>query len=454
MKKSDEKKGAVLVSVTTSFISSFMGSALNLSIPDIEKDFAAGAAVSGWVITVYMLTCAALTVPFGRLAEIRRRTAILRAGIFLFAFASAAAFFSWNFYSLIAFRAIQGTGASMMFSTNMAVLVDAFDEEERGKVIGLSTASTYLGLAVGPLAGGSINHLFGWNMIFAVSAAVSAPAFFAAVKKLPPGKTGSGKIRDKTGMVLYPASVAGIMYGLSSVCVSEKWPYALAAGSVLMFFFIKTELKAKDPLLDIRAMARNSCYLRTNLSAMLCYGSVFAMNYLLSVYLQSVTGIGSGKAGVILVIPSALMAVLSPLSGKLSDRYPAHLMTSTGMAMCAGAMIMLMFLKEDSGLAAVTAPLVICGTGSALFMSPNARSVMSSVEREDHGVASSVLATMRSAGHTAAMAAVTSVTGAAAGNVSFEEAGAATVTEIVNISFFIFAAACILAFFMALKRKV
>ena len=64
-----------------------------------------------------------------------------------------------------------------------------------------------------------------------------------------------------------------------------------------MFFFIKTELKAKDPLLDIRAMARNSCYLRTNLSAMLCYGSVFAMNYLLSVYLQSVAGIGSGKAG-------------------------------------------------------------------------------------------------------------------------------------------------------------
>ena len=82
------------MSVTTSFISSIMGSALNLSIPDIEKDFAAGAAVSGWVITVYMLTCAALTVPFGRLAEIRRRTAILRAGIFLFAFASAAAFFS------------------------------------------------------------------------------------------------------------------------------------------------------------------------------------------------------------------------------------------------------------------------------------------------------------------------------------------------------------------------
>ena len=90
------QKSVILVSAATSFITTFMGSALNLAVPAIERDFQTGAAEAGWIITVYMLTCAALTVPFGKIADTGRKNLILRWGIFIFTLACTAAAFSFN----------------------------------------------------------------------------------------------------------------------------------------------------------------------------------------------------------------------------------------------------------------------------------------------------------------------------------------------------------------------
>ena len=245
-----EQRTTLFVSVVTAFITTFMGSALNLSVPDIEKDFGVSAAEVGWVVTIYMLTCAALAVPFGRLADMFQRRRILWIGILIFGLSSAAAVISPDMRMLLAFRLGQGIGASMIFSTNIAILVGAFDGGMRGRVLGYSTSATYVGLSAGPVLGGLLNHNFGWRSVFIAAAAVSAVAFYGALKRLPSERKREDKPEmDIKGNILYILSIIALMYGFSTVTSSVYGPYILAAGAILIIFFVRTELTAKDPVI-------------------------------------------------------------------------------------------------------------------------------------------------------------------------------------------------------------
>ena len=342
-----EQRTTLFVSVVTAFITTFMGSALNLSVPDIEKDFGVSAAEVGWVVTIYMLTCAALAVPFGRLADMFQRRRILWIGILIFGLSSAAAVISPDMRMLLVFRLGQGVGASMIFSTNIAILVGAFDGGMRGRVLGYSTSATYVGLSAGPVLGGLLNHNFGWRSVFIAAAAVSAVAFYGALKRLPSETKREDKPEmDIKGNILYILSIIALMYGFSTVTSSVYGPYILAAGAILIILFVRTELTAKDPVIDVRLFRNNLSYTFSNLAALLNYGATFAISYLISIYLQIIMGYDSQTAGMILISSPVVMAVLSPVMGRLSDKYSPYIMSSAGMGLCAAALTSLFCRKR------------------------------------------------------------------------------------------------------------
>ena len=175
------------VALLTSFITTFMGSALNLSIPSIDAEFEAGSRTVNWVITAYMLSCTGLAIPFGYFADRGRQKQILRLGIAIFTIASILAVFFSRIGLLILFRGLQGAGAAMIFSSNIPILIAAFDEDQRGRVLGYAACANYLGLSAGPVLGGVLNTNFGWRSIFIVTAVISgialAGAWLFAVKK-------------------------------------------------------------------------------------------------------------------------------------------------------------------------------------------------------------------------------------------------------------------------------
>ena len=175
----------ILVVIITAFITTFTGSALNLSIPAIGGEFNASAVMVGWIVNGYILAAAVFAVPFGRLADMTGRKRILVTGIFIFALCAGGASFVRSMGILLLLRIVQGIGAAMIFSTNTAVLISAFSPEKRGKVLGYSIASTYIGLSAGPVVGGFLNHYLGWRSIFIVTFVISILVFFIAVKKLP-----------------------------------------------------------------------------------------------------------------------------------------------------------------------------------------------------------------------------------------------------------------------------
>ena len=461
MEKIREQRNTICVCVITSFITTFMGSALNLSIPSLEEEFKVGAQTVGWVITIYMLTCSALAVPFGRLSDRVERGNILRLGILIFCISSLTAVLSKTMWMLLAFRLMQGIGASMIFSTNIAILVGAFDEEHRGRVLGYSTCATYAGLSAGPVLGGVLNQNLGWRAIFIATAIVSAAAFYGAFFKLPRSEKKSGIMSlssvtnlDYAGNILFVVSIILTMYGLSSFKSLAAAPFVLCMGILLFIFFVRNEMKTENPVIDVDLFRKHIPFALSNLAAMVNYGSNFALSYLMSIYLQVVKGMSSEWAGVILITNTVIMTLLSPFVGRISDRHSPFKMSAAGMALCAAALGLLSFLPGDASLTEIIMILALSGVGFSFFSTPTTNAVMSCVERKDYGVSASILSTMRSIGHTAGMSVVTAVVGIYIGSGSLKGAGPEVLMKTFHISFLIFTLLCILGIFMAGKRKI
>jgi EmrB/QacA subfamily drug resistance transporter len=372
---SPEQKTTIFVVMITAFVATFTGSALNLSIPAMGEEFAVSASMIGWVVTGYMLTIAALSVPFGRLADITRKKRVFIPGLLIFSLSSLASAFAWNFAVMIVLRVVQGIGGAMIFSTNTAILISAFPGTERGKVLGYSIASTYVGLSLGPVAGGLLNHYLGWRSIFILTFIISAMVFYTALRKLPAGDKNQQKLSfDTLGNVLYIAMVVAIMYGFSAIATSKLAIAMIALGIVLLICFIRYELKIENPIIQVRLFTGNIAYTFSNIAALLNYGATFAIGYLLSIYLQVVMEYSSQIAGMILISQPLVMALCSPYAGKLSDKISPFILASLGMALCAVGIIFFIFINSDYPLWLIIVALVITGIGDE--KNPNPITVM------------------------------------------------------------------------------
>lgn len=448
----------IFVVVITSFITTFTGSALNLSVPAIGNEFHTSATFIGWIVTGYILAVAVLSVPFGRMADLTGRKRILVTGILIFSICSGGAAFAWSIYVLLFIRVIQGIGAAMIFSTNTAILISAFPPEKRGKVLGYSIASTYVGLSAGPVIGGILNHYLGWRSIFIATFAVSVLAFLIAAKKLPKPaiqqhKQSFRKRLDILGNVLYIAMLTSMMYGLSSFSTVPYAKYLIIIGVVLFILFIYQELKTESPIIEVRLFAHNISYLFSNIAALMNYGATFALGYLLSIYLQVVKGFDSQISGLILISQPLIMAVLSPYTGRLSDKISPFKLASFGMGLCALGLFPFIFMSEQYPLLLIIANLIVVGVGFAFFSSPNTNAVMACVEKKDYSVASSILATMRSIGHSLSMAVVTFIVARQMGDITLSDATPDMLVRTMRTSFIVFTCVCAVGIFISLNRK-
>ncbi len=471
--KSNGQKVVIAVVVITAFVTTFTGSALNLSVPDIGEQFGVSANFVGWLVTGYTLAVAAFSVPLGRLADITCRRTVLVTGIIIFVACCIAAVFSVSMIMLLAVRILQGVGAAMIFSTNTAILISAFPGNMRGRVLGYSIAATYTGLSAGPVVGGFLNHNLGWRSIFILTGVLGAAALIIAIMKLPKEASkidsevrggaydapeDKKKSFDALGNGMFVAFIVLIMYGLSEIGSSGVGSAIISIALTLLgvlfgVLFVRHELKIPEPAVNVRLFRENIGYAFSNLSALLNYSATFAISYLISIYLQVVMGYSSQTAGLIMIFQPAVMAVLSPAAGRISDRVSPFKMSSLGMIFCAAGACIFIFVHEGTSLFLIILALIITGLGFSLFSSPNTNAVMSCVEKEDYGVASSILATMRSIGHTMSMVIVTIIVTRYMGNAALAEADPATLVKVINTSFIIFTIICGVGAFISLKRK-
>jgi len=388
----------------------------------------------------------------GRLADMRGRKRVFMAGMAIYTAASLLSPFAGSATALIACRVAQGIGSAMTFGTGLPILISVFPPERRGRVLGINVAAVYLGLSMGPFLGGLITQHLGWRFIFLAT----VPMGIAILVLVPVYLEGEwaeakGERFDLAGSLVYGAGLVALMYGFSRLPSTPGIVLSLA-GAAALFAFYRIEVTVASPVMNMALFRDNVVFAMSNFAALINYSATFASGFLLSLYLQYIKAMSPESAGIILVAQPAVMALLSPLAGSLSDRIEPRVVASIGMALTTLGLSSFIFLDAGTPLGLIVAGLVVLGFGFALFSSPNTNAVMSSVESRHYGVASGTLGTMRLTGQMFSMGIAMLIFALIMGRVPITPQHYGQFLASARVAFSIFTALCFAGIFMSLAR--
>ena len=403
------ERSALFVTTLASFIAPFMISSVNVALPAIQKELNMTAVQMGWVATAYLLAMAVGLVPVGKIADIHGRKKVFLTGLTVYTVGSVAAALVGNTVWFLALRVLQGLGSAMFVTTGMAILTSVFPPQRRGRAIGIYVAAVYVGLSVGPFLGGLLTEHFGWRSIFVVMLPLGALSIVVTRVCLK-GEWADANSQhlDALGSLIYSVAITALVYG-ASVLPSTTGLVLLPAGVVGLVIFFLQQRKTPEPVFEVALFVENRTFAFSSVAALLNYSATFALTFVMSLFLQYIKGLPPENAGMVLMAQPIVMAVFSPLAGRLSDRIEPRYLASAGMALTATGMGIFTRLHAGTSMAGIIANLILLGFGFALFSSPNMSAIMGSVDKKDYGIASGAVATMRLLGQMTSMAIATMV---------------------------------------------
>ncbi|SFT37248.1 Predicted arabinose efflux permease, MFS family [Selenomonas sp. GACV-9] len=394
-----DSRKILAVIMLASFLTPFSGSALILSLPAIGQEYQVGADTLSWVIESYLITSFLFLLPMGRAADRWGKVRVFEMGNLLFMLFSLLPAVFDSFALLLSARALQGIGSSMIFATSTSILADAYPGKNRGKAMGWMVSVVYAGLSFGPVIGGFMNDGLGWRSLFWFMALYAGLVLVVALKVLKHMAGAAAPAREM-------------------------------------------------PKLSVSLFTENREFTLSCLTAMLNYSATFAISFLLSLYLQSILSISAKTTGFILLAQPVLMMLLSPLAGSLSDRKPAAVLCSLGMAIITVGLIALTLITHAQVLWPVIPSILVIGIGFAFFAAPNNNAIMSSLPRKYYNMASSLLSTMRLGGQVLSMALVTVIMAIAWPELAPRDA----LTRNITAAFLLFSVLCFLGVIPSLLR--
>jgi EmrB/QacA subfamily drug resistance transporter len=446
------EKSALIVTTLTSFLGPFSISSVNVALPTIQAEFSADAVLLSWVATSYLLAMAVFLVPFGKVADIYGRKKVFTWGLVLCTLSSFLAAFSFSMEMLIAMRILQGFGSAMFVTTGMAILTSVFPPSRRGRAIGIYVSAVYIGLSVGPFAGGFLARYLGWRSIFAVVVLFGVVCVFMTMKYLKGEWVDArGEKLDIYGSVVYGFSILALVYG-ASLLPQRGAVFLIVAGLAGLGFFFRLQMRVRYPVFEVRLFNQNRLFTFSSLAALINYSATFALTFLLSLYLQYIKNIPPQYAGSILIAQPIVMAIFSPLAGRLSDSIEPRLIASAGMTMTAIGLFSFVFIGAETSTIIIVLTLVFLGFGFSLFSSPNMNAIMSSVERKHFGIASGTVATMRLLGQMASMAITMVLFAIFIGREPISPANYDQFLKSVRLSFLIFSFLCSIGILFSMLR--
>jgi len=400
----------LLITTVGSFMTPLDSSIVSIALPSIASSLDMDFATAIWIPTSYLLCLSALLLVFGRFADTRGRRMPFIFGFTLFTIASVLCATSQNGLQLIFFRSVQGLSAALISATAPAIVTDIFPDKERGKALGINAMAVYGGLSTGPTLGGFLVEYLGWRWIFFINLPIGIFVVTLSLWKLKESTALGKKERfDLLGAGTFSTGLAAFLLALT-LGPNCEWKGIgitglLAFTGVAFFLFVVAEKRiGETAMFNISLLSRNRLFAAANLTALLNYTSMFGVTFLISFYLQRILGFGPAKAGIVLLSMPLTMAILSPVSGWLSDKFGSRALSSGGMGLTCLALFMLSTLTVTSSSFDVVLMLLVLGLGMGIFSAPNTSSVMGSVEKNRLGVAAGTLSTMRFTGQSLSIA--------------------------------------------------
>lgn len=419
---------AFSVAASGTFMATLDSGIVNTALPTVAQDFAASLPEVQWCVAGYFLIISCLLPLFGRMGDMYGRRRMYSLGFLAFTASSMLCGAAPNLMSLIGARVLQGVGAAMLMSNGPAIIMAAFPGATRGRALGIIGMTVALGSLAGPGLGGLLIQGFGWRSVFYVNLPIGLAGLWLTRRYLSPVERLHDETLDLVGAGLFAAAMTGLLLAMTH---GRDWGWnsplvlgCLGLAATAFPCFVLWERRTSHPMIDLSLFGIWP-FLSGNIVAFLAFMSMFANAILLPFYLQGQLHLSAVMTGVVLSTLPLVMAVVSPVSGLMSERVNFATLTTLGLAVISAGLFGQSLLRPDTELWRVFAGQVVIGLGVGIFMSPNNNSVLTSAPQDKIGLVGGFLALVRNVGMVSGIAAAITVFGAAQGRALASGLGAA-----------------------------
>jgi EmrB/QacA subfamily drug resistance transporter len=400
----DRRKWLVLIAMVFGLFMPMLDNlVVNVALPTIQRSLGAGVSQLQWLIDAYTLTFASFMLTGGALGDLYGRKRFFSTGLVVFVLGSLACGLSQTTGQLIAFRAFQGLGSAMLLPGSLSIITATFQGRERGAAIGIWAAMSGLAVAVGPVLGGFLVEHVNWQSIFFINVPIGAVGLTLTYLVVRESRDPTKSRRlDPPGLITGTAGVFFLVYGLIEGN-ARGWTdplilgsFALSAVALAVFFVVET--RREYPMLPLQFF-RIPTFAAANVVAAAVFFALFGFTFFLSLYLQNVQGYSPVGAGFRLFPFTAMILLIAPVSGRLSDRFGSRWFMAAGTSILAVGLLLVERSQPGSSYVGVILPsMLVMGAGMATTMAPMTAAVMASVPPARAGVASAATNTSRELG--------------------------------------------------------
>jgi MFS transporter, DHA2 family, multidrug resistance protein len=405
----ERRKWAAAAIFTALAMASLDTAIANIALPAIAADLHAGPADVIWVVNVYQIALVATLLPLAALGEVVGHRRIYLAGLLLFTLASLACACAWSLPSLLTARVLQGLGASGILSVNTALVRVVYPGRLEGRGFGYNALVVATAFTLGPTIASGILAIGPWPWLFGVNIPFGLVAMLIGLKTLPRTPTATHAF-DFPGALLAAACLGLFILGIGSAAHHERpWLISieLASAALLGWALIRRQADSPAPVLPIDLFRRPVFALST--ATAICSFAVQGLAFVsLPFYFEDILGRSQVETGFFMTPWPLVVAIMAPIAGRLSDRYPAGILGGVGLALLGLGVALLAVLPANPHVFDIVWRMAICGCGFGFFQAPNMKALMSSAPSDRSGSASGMVATARLTGQTigAALAAL------------------------------------------------
>jgi EmrB/QacA subfamily drug resistance transporter len=364
--------GPLLAIIVGIFMVVLDSTAVNVAVPGLVRQFHGTIPMLQWTITGYVLAQAAVIPLAGWLSDRFGAKRVFLISLVLFTLGSVLCATAQSGSMLIAFRVLQGLGGGFVLPVAMAYTYRLSPPEKIGAVMGLMGIPILFAPAIGPVAAGWLVQYVSWRWIFLLNLPVGLIGVSLTLRSLPvTPRQAVGKL-DLAGMILGPLAFVALSYGVSAGSTSwtsDSTLGGIALGIIALALFVRAELRAEAPLLELRVFKAVDFSLAIVVQ-WLGQCALFGALFLVPLFLQQVRGYGAFATGLILLPQAIAAALFMPLGGVLFDRIGARPLVMAGSALLIIGAFMLAAVSSTTSGTELIAPLALYGMGMGLMMMP------------------------------------------------------------------------------------
>ncbi len=395
---------------------------VNVALPSIRRDLHASLSGLQWTIDAYTIVLASLLMLAGSTADRLGRRRTFQTGLALFAAGSLACSLAPTLGWLIAARAVQGIGGSMLNPVAMSIITNVFtDPRERSRAIGAWGATVGVSLGLGPIVGGALIEAVDWRAIFWINVPVALAAILLTALYVPESRAQRPRPIDPIGQLLVTVALAALTYAIIDA-PHAGWGSAQTIGLAALALaslaaLVPYELRRPEPLIEPRFF-RSPPFSGATLITISAFAGFAGFLLLNTLYLQNVRGYSALEAGLCTLPMAVLAGIFAPLSGRLVGRTGARTPLLFGGACMLGAPLALTSLSPTTPLALLLIVYAVYGMGFGAINPPITYTAVSGMPDSQAGVAAAVASTSRQVGQTLGVAVIGSILGTAAAAVA------------------------------------